>query len=538
MPLCNLPEDILAILLSRCVGNRTSTACELKRILPLLAVCRLWRRLAAPPVYSHAFVQYGDHPTRVASLPIRIGAAEEPTDVVVKTNLDLITMAGYASAVKRVQIDVHCLANPFPGWREVIQRMRAVATEWRAVQLTATMHPDFYSFNGSSNADTTYYMDDIAEVADALAALMPDVCRLECAGVNRCSIARSLYGRLASHYAGQLRRLDSQHLIAVLQGCLFTKLRRFHIDYGRGIDYQLPHMASGELVDMSLVNGPANHSWASFSTNSGSRTIEFAKLKRLYVEYGSTYRGDGAAVRHCDGHPWGLYFTGLERLFIRSSQDVCPLLAYAVLPAHMEVVSIHMKSTSYKDHADLVLPATKRLIIGISMDSCGDPSGLPAINRILENARGSESLELNIEDDMLAMVPESITCTALTHLQVWPTTSVDAMFATIRRLPYLAKLALYDLSMSEIQADISIPGADVDAAVEPLSPSLRSLTINYDKGRQSSDTAVAVKKHLLLRIPTLTELSSAQTPKSPLVRFVEEYAPRHPHLSGVELILS
>ncbi|KAJ2765859.1 hypothetical protein IWQ56_003932, partial [Coemansia nantahalensis] len=49
---------------------------------------------------------------------------------------------------------------------------------------------------------------------------------------------------------------------------------------------------------------------------------------------------------------------------------------------------------------------------------------------------------------------------------------------------------------------------------------------------------VAVAKYVLLRIPSLTELLAAQIPKSPVVSFVEEYASRYPHLSGVNLTLN
>ncbi|KAJ2808464.1 hypothetical protein H4R21_000053, partial [Coemansia helicoidea] len=138
--------------------------------------------------------------------------------------------------------------------------------------------------------------------------------------------------------------------------------------------------------------------------------------------------------------------------------------------------------------------------------------GLLAINRIVQNARGSESLELSINDRMLPVGPESITCTALTHLSVSGPTS----------------------------ADISIPEADVDAVVEPLHTSLNGLALNYNTRGQSPDmtVVVAVAKYVLLRIPSLTELLAAQVPKSPVASFVEEYASRYPRLSGVKLKLN
>ncbi|KAJ2715928.1 hypothetical protein H4R19_000929 [Coemansia spiralis] len=487
-------------------------------------------------VYNHAFVQYGDKPVYGAPLA-RDTDVEEPSDVAVITNLDLIAIVDGASAVKSMTLDVHCLVNPFPGWRSIIQKMRTVSTAWRVVELNVAMHRSVFGFGfGDNNGEVAKYTDDIAEVGDALAALVPDVRRLNCGGTNN-PVARLLYGRLAEHYADNLQLLKSDHPISVPLNRQFTRLQKVDMDFDHVADYQLPRMASGELVDMSLLSGPPNHSWASFSTDSSSRMVEFTKLKSLFVAYHAIYKENGVVVRHRDGHPWELRFPSLEGLSVHCSQDICPVLEYAVLPPHMVSISIEMKSATFQQLVDVVLPATKSLSLSVSRSSGGDPSGLPAINRLLESARGSESLELKIMDGQLELSPESITCTSLTRLLVSGPTSVDTMVAFIDRLPKLRELTFYKLDLSDVQTDTSVPEADEDANVEPLSTSLSVLAINYDVERHSPDTAVAVAKYILLRIPTMTELITAQTPKNPVVEFVKAYAPRYPHLNGIALRL-
>ncbi|KAJ2805973.1 hypothetical protein H4R21_001054, partial [Coemansia helicoidea] len=224
---------------------------------------------------------------------------------------------------------------------------------------------------------------------------------------------------------------------------------------------------------MTLAYGPANHSWAPFRADNSSRVIEFTKLERLFVGYLKIHQENGVAVRHRDGHPWQLQFPSLKKLRIFCSRDICPLLEYAVLPPRMESISIELRSDAYLGIADLVLPATKHLSLRIEMQSLGDPSGLPVINRMFESARGSESLELVVKDCMLQVEAESITCTALTHLSVSAPTTVDTMLAIIEKLPNLVQLTYLELDLSDIQADISVPGPDADAAVEPLSQSLK-----------------------------------------------------------------
>ncbi|KAJ2805061.1 hypothetical protein H4R21_001405 [Coemansia helicoidea] len=287
---------------------------------------------------------------------------------------------------------------------------------------------------------------------------------------------------------------------------------------------------------MGLVSGPANHSWASFSTNSDSQEIEFAKLKRLDVAYGTTYHEDGIAVHHRDGHPWKLHFPSLTRLDVRSSQDICPLLEYAVLPPGMESIAIKLKPAAFQRLASLALPAAKRISLHITWGSThGEPGGFPAVNRVLESARGSGTLELFVFEKMLPAEAECITCTALTHLFVGSPVGADTVLAFIRRLPNLVELRLLDLDSSDVQADISVPSADADAVVEPLHMSLYGLYIWYNARSQLPDTVVAVVKYMLLGIPTLAKLSATQAPRRPVDEFVEAYAPRYPRLRSVEL---
>ncbi|KAJ2803293.1 hypothetical protein H4R21_002091 [Coemansia helicoidea] len=296
-------------------------------------------------------------------------------------------------------------------------------------------------------------------------------------------------------------------------------------------------MASGEVVDVELLNGAANHSWASFTTDSNSQEIEFTKLETLRAWYDTIYQEEDIVVRHRDGHPWKLRFPSLNSLDIFCTQDICPLLEYAVLPRRMESICIAMKASAYQELASLVLPAAKRLTLRIDSDPSSDPSMLPAINRILESARGCESLCLTISDRMLQVVPESITCMALTHLNITATTSVDMMLAFIGRLPKLAELSIIYLDLSDTRTDLSVPDTDAGTVVEPLSLSLKSLALTYDSRLHSLDEAVAVVKYMLLRALVLTELIASQVPTTAVLGFVEAYAPRHPRLKSVELIL-
>ncbi|KAJ2716988.1 hypothetical protein H4R19_000297 [Coemansia spiralis] len=412
--------------------------------------------------------------------------------------------------------------------------MRAVAIEWRAVELNAATFAPVPG-HGTQSVDLAMYTDDLVAVSDALVQLLPNVRRLNFGGTKSPPLDSALYGRLAGHYAEQLQHIYCKYPISVPPGHPFQRLQSVWIIDDRVADYELPQMASGELVDLALSCGPVNHSWASFSTDSDSRVIEFTKLKKLSTSYLGLYKVGGIAVRHRDGHPWILRLPELKRLSISCRESMCPLLEYAVLPPRMVSIAIELTLAAFQQQADVVLPATKSLSLKVSQWSGGNPGGFSVINRLVDNARRSGSVELMINDHTLAVHPESITCTALTRLVVAGPASIDTMLALIKQMPRLSELAFGSLTPGHIQTDISIPDADQAAAVEPLSTSLRVLEMAYDPEPVSSDLAVALAQCMLLRIPSLVKLHTSDTPKDLVLDFVDEYAEHYPRLEGVEL---
>ncbi|KAJ1725096.1 hypothetical protein LPJ61_005672, partial [Coemansia biformis] len=172
------------------------------------------------------------------------------------------------------------------------------------------------------------------------------------------------------------------------------------------------------------------------------------------------------------------------------------------------------------------------IVLKVSHFSQYSSSGFAAVNRILESTRGSDEIGLDIADGDLHILPESITCTALTKLCVSGPTSMDTMLGFIQRLPNLAKLIVHKLVLDSAQSDLSIPDASNHTPLEPLDTRLSMLAINYDGNQHSPDTAVAVAKYMLLKVPTLTEFHTAQTPQQPVVDFVATFAQWYPHLSN------
>ncbi|KAJ1718685.1 hypothetical protein LPJ61_006513 [Coemansia biformis] len=293
-------------------------------------------------------------------------------------------------------------------------------------------------------------------------------------------------------------------------------------------------MDIADLKMLFLYNAPPNHSWAPFSTNDDSNNIEFTKLKHLRVGYHANHGANHIAVPHRDGHPWKLHFPSLESIEIGCTESICPLLEYMVLPSHMKKITIEMKLEHFQHYAAVRLPVANEIVLKVHPFSRGDPAGFVAINRMLDDAQGSNNVELDIKHRRMSMPPNSITSTAITRLLVAGPTSVDTMFGLIQQLPNLVGLIFHTLNMDSVQTDISVPEADDHATVEPYNTKLTGMAINYMKGNHSPDLAAAIAKHLLLKIPTLTKFFAHQTPVQLVHNFVETYSQQYPHLSSIE----
>ncbi|KAJ2784319.1 hypothetical protein H4R18_001205 [Coemansia javaensis] len=494
--------------------------------LPLLAVCQRWRCLALPAVYSTVFIKY------YAEFNSD-GSESSPEAFSVVTNLDLAISAGCLGVVRKVEIDVRCSANPFPGLGVAIQMLRAAAEEWRGpVSLGISLYPEFLAFGRTGHAIAPYG-DDIKQASAVLAAMLPRVRHMSFGGVRMDSIARELFGRLASLYADRLCAIDSQHPITVPRDCVFTQLRSVCVARDSRVGYQLPRMDPAMLVKLELPGWPPEHSWAPFSMDGDSALINFPNLKLLDFQCYDIFAAEEPMERCQDGRAWKLCFPKLQELRIDSVWNSCPLLEHAVLPAHMDAISIETPPALLQYVSGLSLPATRSLTIGINEGGEDGAAALATANRILNGARGSEERILNICDHALSVLPEAITCTLITQLTIAPAISVDTVLNLVQRLPSLTSLEVYTCLTDGAQADLSVPEPGSGYMVDPFETKMKKM---YISGHEQN-ALVALAKYLLLRIPTLQTFGSLDIPERLIVAFVGAYLEQYPRLADIRLEL-
>ncbi|KAJ2779032.1 hypothetical protein H4R18_004238 [Coemansia javaensis] len=111
------------------------------------------------------------------------------------------------------------------------------------------------------------------------------------------------------------------------------------------------------------------------------------------------------------------------------------------------------------------------------------------------------------------------------------------MFVLIRKLPRLTHLGFKCVSMESIQADLSVPDSG-DGCAEPLDTRIQNMVIHINQNKPSWMNIVPVLKCLMLRIPTLVQLSAIQAPAKPVLDIVSAYAQQYPHLTSIKLVLN
>ncbi|KAJ2777292.1 hypothetical protein H4R18_005220 [Coemansia javaensis] len=374
----DLPDDLIYLLVKGCFVDRKGAADTVKANLYLLAVCQRWRRVALPIVYSTVAIQYGSDPEDAKEdNKVATQRGSDPGDAKVATNLGLVASAGCAQAVGRIEIRVFHAVDPFPGLAEVIRLMRTAAEEWSGARtLAISMNPDTRVFD-KFKVNVGEYEDEIGRTSAGLAATMPGVRHVVFDEYETNFIARKLYGQLAAFYSGQLRSMLSQHPITVHPDCTFKQLEHAKIWHQGRDGYQHPRVDPRNLVSLRLPDWPSAHSWAPFSADCGTDTIEFPSLKRLEATYFNIgMENETEEDQSCNKR---LHFPALQVLSVNCSENDCPLLRYAVLPPRMDAVDIKLD----------------------------DRAVISAIDRILETAQGSSEVVLELNSIPLQAAPEA-----------------------------------------------------------------------------------------------------------------------------------
>ncbi|KAJ2783128.1 hypothetical protein H4R18_001876 [Coemansia javaensis] len=343
---------------------------------------------------------------------------------------------------------------------------------------------------------------DIARACSLLTDMMPGV-RQIVFHKSKCPIYRSLYWNLMRHYGEQLWELG-----------------------GRIVEPK-------NLRSLEMFDCPPNHSWAPFAADRDAGVIEFPKLRALEIVYLDVDElEDGEAQYQGGMGPWRLHFPKLEYLNLVCEQDTCPLLKHAVLPSHIDTISILVSVPVLLAMTDMRLPAANHIDMSINTEPDQCLAALGAASRIFEGTKGARTLELSVFCRQVPVPPEAIS-PLLTRLELHAPTGVDAALLIIKRLPSLVMLGFWRLVLDDIRSNISVPEPNGSCLVEPLNTRIETLWLHTSRGKQRQEACVVFIQYALLTIPSLKHVLAEGAPREPILDFIDTYLGWHPHLTDV-----
>ncbi|KAJ2780717.1 hypothetical protein H4R18_003304 [Coemansia javaensis] len=536
----SLPSDILYLVLRDVCGPQPYLQPEWKRHLALLAVCREWRRVALPLVYRcvGADCRDGGIVSRRSGGP---DPAAGPPALALTTNSTLVAALGYVALVRRIDLALNWVQNPFPALDKVTDVLEAGAQQWPgARRLRLRIDFGHHPFNGDA-VDAATYTPDILRAVDRLSRLMPNLVELEYRGLEESPISSALFGALSAKYAQSAAWIASSHSVAAHGPYRFTRLARMNIALSDDADDLPPAVAPEPLTRLTLRTVPHEYSWGNFAA--GGQAVEFSSLKTLTVNYGQPprFRGDAlAAGTHRHEDHCRVSFPQLRHLHLVNNAECTPIAEHGVFPSRLKSLSFSGSIGALNSLAGSRLPALGRLTMHLAYhpsESHIDP--FAAINRLASRADGEATAQLLVKNDISPSILGGARCPCVTKVTMFVPLHAGIVVRLLEALPGMETLIVSQLwcaLMPDFASGLE-PGAHARERAAPLNTSTRVLVMCSNATELDTGKLAVLAKHLLLRLPSLKKLTAIQVPATEMLPFIRTSAPLYPHLNGVVLEL-
>ncbi|KAJ2716319.1 hypothetical protein H4R19_000719 [Coemansia spiralis] len=319
MLLCDLPDDVLALVLERAVTS-TDSARAFKDNLQLAATNSRLRRAALPLVYAELFVaHFGGH--------FEHGGATQPVQW---TNAFLAASVGCAGLARRVSISVERPLDSVGELWSAAVVLRKVLAVWPQVR-TLSISGDWNNHLYGISTEEPVPANPAQNTHSALVQIMPNVRKLVVGGNADFDPARRFFQALVEGYQGQLQSVRFLFPEDKRFGMPFSRPQLIHLVRQPGNDWILPCVDPSRLVALQLSHVHPEHAWAPFGTDNSSMPIELPVLEHLRVDY-AQFSLEGQPYGTGGGRLPALHFPRLRTIQIDCSRSRCVFLECAVLP--------------------------------------------------------------------------------------------------------------------------------------------------------------------------------------------------------------
>ncbi|KAJ1770151.1 hypothetical protein LPJ74_003438 [Coemansia sp. RSA 1843] len=580
-----LPEIVRLILRATTTNPNNETGgsrlSEWKQQLALVGVCRKWRAVGVPLVYSQVIVESSsskDSETLATNGVLFGGLSGEPADVARELTIIMAPQARVSVFLGNVCDFLLQRADS----AEKQQQWKRVHTV--TLDLCAGGPYLFTSTPDGSNSSSSSRDDDRETSPEALverlAHALPGVKTLHCAPSQNIDDCAEFTAALADRYAGQIERLKT-HVHAPFAAPAMHNLRTLDLFFfWSSVQLSMPQINVRQLQRMSLVNVSADFAWDSLflhqpqtkdmeiqRTNDSIPVAVFESLRRMHLFFHTNidvFEGNARATQLLGAqYHRRLSFPELRYLCTDNSASAATLLGSAQFPdrlAEFRVFCPEGAIISVKN-ADFSVDARRR--IAAHMASPHETPGpwdfvrltnclfTPASSDTSDpatQAKREEDVALTMGAHMFLPKPSVIAWSALTRLSIAAPICPLALAQYIGALSGLLELRVHSMQLGALVLQSSETHSGSEARDEdhqclwPPAPSVCSISKSPIRFlalafciADNGDTAASVVEHLVTGLQFLRTLCIPDAVASRIKEFASSQQTTYPHLARLSI---
>ncbi|KAJ2739768.1 hypothetical protein H4R23_000227 [Coemansia sp. Cherry 401B] len=508
--IADLPDEVLERILRICVGKPATCMRNWKSNFLFLRVCRQWRILAVPHVYSHALIHHNQ--SDPGGRPLYSN-----------TNVDFILAQSYWQHVRRLSITAMGVSSELPALAaiaETLSRQQALFAQVRCLSVR--------SMTSSIDNDMPP-LASLSEVAETMASALPNVRQLTINSGSVKLLSRTFAGLLADLLIGALQRLESGLPMSLGARAFSSQLAYLNIALSETGAQHLPRMHARSLKALTLRCVPRGFSWALFADRMSEPRVCFAELCDLAMHYRPPKRecADAGTLSAVN-----IQFPKLRRLRVERLPASCKPLFTAEYPPYVEYMYFSGSSDTIRYLKLLRLNRVGSIEVEQLLaykDTCHDV--YDAASHVF-GAGATDSISkgaLTIRDSVIHASPGRLPWAWLTQLRLYGCCEFSVLQDLLWKLPRLQQLILHGLMTTDTGADASIPA---NGRLPPVSSTLARLTLRDSDECQNLPQMVGSIQRLLLRLPRLARLNLSDNIDIDR-NFIDSHAQLYPHLRSL-----
>ncbi|KAJ2160914.1 hypothetical protein GGF46_001899 [Coemansia sp. RSA 552] len=505
--------------------------------LPLLGLCRKWRAVAAPLVFSQLYISTvsgtrQSEPGKCANEDYYI---DEGDVVELDSNISLVASGGYHSAVRQLDIRVESNEDTLDILNSTCQLLGSRSLTWKGIAwLRTSFMLDELAIEADKEGDFSRLDSRATQLCDAFARLLPNITHIDTLGTSASTPCCLFMSKVVDVYSQQLRHLDSSFPLLLMSPQFSDRLEHLGVEFDEAIEEQFPYVYPQSLRYLSLGNISSKSIWHFFYDETHAAGIEFSRLRQLSMAFNPAVEKESSDEDFVSARLFGkLSFPALSRLSFSLCPSVHGVLAQASFASSLKTLQIICPMGGVVTLSDVLFDSLTRGALAEHVAGSNlfkDFSRTP--NFLLTASSFAKSVSFHVDSVTEISDDAVIKWENLTQLSIDSRISSAKLLSLISGLPQLATLDAANVAIGGSAP--GVPSLDPTTnhdwpSMPPFDTRLRNLRLWFQTANNASDLEAALVKVLLARIPTLQTI---QVPAGAygLDAFINEHAAQLPHL--------